>query len=141
VIEEIGGVAELCVTVGRLRSDGMDGLLPKEVIYDAAKKMACYPCWALVPLLDLSRSRTRRTRQLVRGTDICLANGLRSRRLTNKFSLAHRTDGKSEIILKGRSTPNPHKIYRSDLTQWPLSFQPEQQPDCSPMCHYHPRFT
>jgi hypothetical protein len=75
---ENGGVAELCVTVGRLRSDGVYHVLPKVVICNIAKKMAGYPCWALVPLLDLSRPGTRGTRQLVRGTDLCLASKTRS---------------------------------------------------------------
>ena len=139
-----GGVAEL---MRHRRSPSVRrytrGILPKMVISQSqGNGWFCYPCWALVPLLDLkviplwSYDEDKTT--CAGHGDMLGASGkhklgaihgeAKQRRTKRDFnkgrSFTFHTRSIGRILLKGLS----HVV-------------PEQQPNPSPMCHYHPRFT
>ena len=93
--------------------------------------MACYPCWALVPLLELSRSGTTTTRQLVRGSDTCLATGLRSCDESTASVLLKRGRHRWVNYQARLQSKDVHPIHTQDLSvgSWELKGPPPLDPD------------
>jgi hypothetical protein len=138
-----GGVAEL---MRHRRSPSVRrytrGILPKMVISQSQGNGWFVTPAGLLFLLSFKLSRsgaTRKTRQLVRGTDICLAQAESTNSVQSKVRRSK--DGQSEISIKGRSFTFHTRSVGRILLKGLSHVVPEQQPNPSPMCHYHSRFT
>jgi hypothetical protein len=119
------------------------GILPKMVISQSqGNGWFITPAGLLFLFLTLKLSRsgaTTKTRQLVRGTEICLAQAESTNSVQSKVRRSK--NGQSEISIKGLSSTFHTRSIGRILLKGLSHVVPEQHPDYSPMCHFYPRFT